>query len=99
MSRSPSQGNSGEKLQRPEITCCFCKILYSKCQRAQGDDISSRCEIEQKVAVESAQATSLEGKASPNARFEFSRDDYFMDYYYNHSQRSHQLSVGDPIDD
>ncbi|EAZ39432.1 hypothetical protein OsJ_23866 [Oryza sativa Japonica Group] len=67
--------------------------------RAQGDDISSRCEIEQKVAVESAQATSLEGKASPNARFEFSRDDYFMDYYYNHSQRSHQLSVGDPIDD
>ncbi|BAT01012.1 Os07g0286400 [Oryza sativa Japonica Group] len=44
-------------------------------------------------------ATSLEGKASPNARFEFSRDDYFMDYYYNHSQRSHQLSVGDPIDD
>uniref|UniRef100_A0A0E0Q6Q8 Uncharacterized protein n=1 Tax=Oryza rufipogon TaxID=4529 RepID=A0A0E0Q6Q8_ORYRU len=67
--------------------------------RARGDDISSRCEIEQKVAVESANSISLEGKASPNARFEFSRDDYFMDYYYNHSQRTHQLSVGDPIDD
>ncbi|EAZ03520.1 hypothetical protein OsI_25656 [Oryza sativa Indica Group] len=41
----------------------------------------------------------LREKASPNARFEFSCDGYFMDYYYNHSQRSHQLSVGDPFDD
>uniref|UniRef100_A0A0E0Q6Q7 Uncharacterized protein n=1 Tax=Oryza rufipogon TaxID=4529 RepID=A0A0E0Q6Q7_ORYRU len=41
----------------------------------------------------------LREKASPNARFEFSCDGYFMDYYYNHSQRTHELSVGDPFDD
>uniref|UniRef100_A0A0E0LJE1 Uncharacterized protein n=1 Tax=Oryza punctata TaxID=4537 RepID=A0A0E0LJE1_ORYPU len=40
----------------------------------------------------------LRNKASPNARFEFSYDDYFMDYY-SHAQHTHQLSVGDPFDD